>query len=195
MRTSTALVSGHYLLLAPLIILGIPSEALLSQNLAILVLVLLTGLAGTILRRRQLATLVSSSLLLLLVWGKAATDLLHEGPPDTAVFLIEFGLLVFLMEANNVVFAFYDSCRELEEKKDELSKAHETQLQLWLRNQLSRQSKIAVGSIGLSVALLPLAGFTSISSNQLPLTATLLLLAIVALLFLVTHRREPEETR
>src|SRR5207249_3490495 len=112
-RVGTVLVRLHHLFLAPLIIIGIPSEALLNQNPSLLGLVLLAGLAGTILRRRQLSILASASLLILLVWGKAATDLLHEAAPDTALFLIEFGLVVFLLEANIVVFTFDDSRREL----------------------------------------------------------------------------------
>ena len=96
------------------------------------------------------------------------------------------------MEANSVVATFYASHRGLGEKKDELSQVLEARLRLWLRNQLSRQGGIAIGSIGLSVVLLPLAGLTSISSSELSVTGALLFLAIVALLFLVTHRREPE---
>ncbi len=177
--------------LSPLIILGITPEALGNQNLTILVLIVLTGLAGIIVQRRQLATFASASLLGLLVWGKIAADLLKASPPDSAVLLVEFGMVVFLMEANSAVSTFYASHRELAEKKDELSQVLEARLRLWLRNQLSRQGGIAIGSIGLSVVLLPLAGLTSISSSELPVTGALLFLAIVALLFLVTHRREP----
>lgn len=187
------LVRFHYLFLSPLIVSGVPSEALLNQNLFILVLVILAGVAGTIFQRRRLVLLASASLLSLLVWGKIAADLLKATPPDTAVFLVQFGMILFLMEASFGVMTFARLRAELEEKEDELSRDLMGRLMLWMRNQLSRQSKIAVGSIGLSVLLLPLAGFTSISSGQLPLTATLLLLAIVAFLFLVTHRREPEE--
>ncbi len=191
-RLATALVRVHYLFLSPLIILGITPEALGNENLTILVLVVLTGLAGTIIQRRKLSTIASASLLGLLVWGKIAADLLKANPPDSAVFLVEFGMVVFLMEANSVVSTFYASHRELGEKKDELSQVLEARLRLWLRNQLSRQGGIAIGSIGLSVVLLPLAGLTSISSSELSVTGALLFLAIVALLFLVTHRREPE---
>jgi len=188
---TTALVRVHYLLLSPLIILGITPEAVGNQNLIIIVLVVLTGLAGMIIRRRQLATLASASLLGLLLWGKIAADLLKASPPDSALFLVEFGMVIFFMEGNSVVSTFYASHREMAEKKDELSQVLEVRLRLWLRNQLSRQGGIAIGSIGLSVVLLPLAGLTSISSSELPVTGALLFLAIVALLFLVTHRREP----
>lgn len=181
----------HYLFLAPLVILGIPSRGLLDQNILVLSLITLTGLAGTTLRTKRLILIASMSLLSLLIWGKVAVDLLKGSAPDTAVFLVEFGMVLFFMEANLVMLEFYRSRRELERKKDELSQALEGRLRVWLRNQLYRQGKIAIGSIGLSIILLPLAGFTSISSSQLPLTGALLLLAIIALLFLVTHRREP----
>ncbi len=189
-RLSMALVRVHYLFLAPLIILGIPTRALLNQNILVLFLVVLAGLGGTLLARRQLALFVTAGLLSLLIWGKVAVDLLKGNPPDTAVFLVEFGMVLFFMEANVVVLTFRTSRKELG-KKDELSQALEERLRVWLRNQLSHQGRIGIGSIGLSIILLPLAGFTSISSSQLPLTGALLLLAIVAFLFLVTHRREP----
>ncbi len=185
-----ALVRVHYLFLAPLIILGIPTRALLNQNILVLSLVVLAGLAGTLLARRRPALLVTAGLLSLLIWGKVAVDLLKDNPPDTAVFLVEFGMVLFFMEANVVVLTFSRSRKELG-KQDELSQALEERLRVWLRNQLSHQGRIGIGSIGLSIILLPLAGFTSISSSQLPLTGALLLLAIVAFLFLVTHRREP----
>ncbi len=114
-------------------------------------------------------------------------------PPDTAAFLVEFGMVVYFMEANKVVLTFDKSHEELKKKEDDFSKALEARLTVWLRNQLSRQGRIAIGSIGLSLVLLLLAGFTSISTGQLPLTGALLLLAIIALLFLVTYRREPEK--
>jgi len=156
-------------------------------------LVILSGLAGNVLGRGRLSMLASSSLLGLLIWGRVAGDLLKIRPPDTAVFLVEFGMVVFLMEANRVALAFEKSCGELEKREDEFSKALEVRLKGWLQNQLSRQGRIAVGSIGLSLGLLLLAGFTSISTGQLPLTGALLLVAIIALLFLVTYRREPEK--
>ncbi len=120
-------------------------------------------------------------------------DLLKVRPPDTAVFLGEFGMVIFLMEINLVMLTFDESSREFRKRDDELSRTLETRLAAWLRNQLSLQTKIAVGSIGLSLVLLPIAGLTSISTGELPLTGALLLLAIVALLFLVTYRRDPDK--
>jgi hypothetical protein len=149
------------------------------------------GLAGSLFQKRRLALLASASLLSLLIWGKIAVDLTKGTSPDTAVFLVEFGMIMFFLEAVNVVLTFNKSLQDLESKEDELSKALEERLRGWLRSQISRQGMIGVGSIGLSVVLLPLAGLTSISVNDLSLTAGLLLLAVVALLFLVTHHREP----
>jgi hypothetical protein len=190
---ATVFLRYHYLFLTPLIILFIPAQALLNLNILVLFLVALSGLAGNILGKKRASILASVSLLGLLIWGRAAEDLLKITPPDTAFFLVEFGMVVFFMEANIVVLAFDNSYEELRKREDELSNALEVRLKVWLKNQLSRQGKIAIGSIGLSLVLLPLAGFTSISTGQLPLTGALLLLAIIALLFLVTYRREPKE--
>jgi hypothetical protein len=190
-RFAALLVRVHYLFLSPLVILSIPSEALLGQNLAAMVVAMVIGLAGSLLQKRRLTLLASASLLSLLIWGKIVTDLAKGAPPDTAVFLVEFGMILFFLEAVLVVLTFNKSLRDLESKEDQLSKSLEERLRGWLRSQISRQGMIGVGSIGLSVVLLPLAGLTSISVNDLSLTAGLLLLAVVVLLFLVTHHREP----
>jgi hypothetical protein len=159
------------------------------------VVVMLVGLAGTVLEEKRLVLIASSGLLSLLIAGKVASDLLRAGSPDTAVLLVEFGLVLFFMEVALVAVDFEKTKRELQGKQDDMSKALEARLEVWLGKLFSRQSKIAVGSISLSILLLPLAGFTGVSSSQLPLTGALVLIAIVALLFLVTHRREPEKRR
>jgi len=187
------MVKFHYLFLAPLILSTIPPPALIGLNVPVTIILSLSGLAGNILGKRRLSILTSVSLLFLLVWGRLAVDLLKVRPPDTAVFLGEFGMVIFLMEINLVMLTFDESSREFRKRDDELSRTLETRLAAWLRNQLSLQTKIAVGSIGLSLVLLPIAGLTSISTGELPLTGALLLLAIVALLFLVTYRRDPDK--
>ncbi len=186
------LAKVHYLFLAPLIVLGLVSLPVLGETVLGAAVVVAAGLSGTILGRKGLVLIASAGLLLLLVSGKVALDLFRVGSQDTAVLLVEFGMVLFFMEAALVVADYDKTKRDFEGKGDEMSQVLVVHLGDWLRNLLSRQGKIALGSIGLSILLVPLAGFTSISSGQLPLTGALVLIAIVALLFLVTHRREPE---
>ncbi len=63
----------------------------------------------------------------------------------------------------------------------------------WATSQVSRQAKLALATILLSVTLLLLSGATSIPSNQLAVSGSLGLAAIALLLFLMTYRREPEK--
>ena len=178
--------------LVPLILVITPSRAILGMNLPIMGVLTISGLAGNLAGKRPISLLTSISLLFILIWGKVAQDLTRTAPPDTAAFLIEFGMAIFFMEANLVVLTFYKTNDDLKREDDELSLVLHEGLINWLRNQLSLQGMIAVGSLGLSLVLLPIAGFTSISTAELPLTGGLLLVAIIALLFLVTYRREPE---
>jgi len=192
LRLGLEITRLHYLFLVPLILLITPSRAILGMNLPVIGVLTISGLAGNFAGKRPISLLTSISLLFILVWGKVAQDLLRTGPPDTAAFLIEFGMTIFLMEANLVVLTFYKTNDDLKRKDDELSMILHQGLINWVRNQLSLQGMIAIGSLGLSLVLLPIAGLTSISTTELPLTGGLLLVAIIALLFLVTYRREPE---
>src|SRR6266852_714119 len=192
LRIEVGAVKFHFLFLAPLVLFSIPLQGLLGLNIPVLILITVSGISGNLLARKRLSTLTSIALLCLLVWGRVTDDLFSIKPPDTAIFLVEFGMVLFLMEANLVLLTFEAAHRAHRGKSDELSNALEARLWIWLQNQFSRQGKIAVGSLGISLALLPLAGFTSISTEQLPITGALLLIAVIALLFLVTYRREPE---
>src|SRR5713101_8639572 len=135
------MVKFHYLFLAPLILSTIPPPALIGLNVPVTIILSLSGLAGNILGKRRLSILTSVSLLFLLVWGRLAVDLFKVRTPDTAVFLGEFGMVIFLMEINLVVLTFDESSREFRKRDDELSRTLETRLVAWLRNQLSLQTK------------------------------------------------------
>ncbi len=161
--------------------------------MVIVLLVAFIGTEGMLLRQRKMATLASTLLLGLILWGKVATDLVKTPPPDTAVLLSEFALVLLLLESSTLVLKFEESYRALELKSDETSQALRERLGLWVWSQFSRQTKLVAATIILSVALLPLAGITSIPDNQLPLSAALVLAAVLILLFLVTQGREPEE--
>ncbi len=155
-------------------------------------MVALTGSGGMLLHQRRLAQLGSISLLGLLIWGKVAVDLFKSSPPDTAVLLVEFISILFLMEASTVILTFYEAREGLKARNDEISQAQQARLENWATGQMYRQGKLALATILLSVTLLPLASATSISINQLAVSGFLVLAATLLLLFLVTYRREPE---
>jgi hypothetical protein len=128
----------------------------------------------------------------LLIWGKVATDLLKSSQPDSAVLLAEFIAIIFLMEASTVILTFESARERLNVKNDEISKAQQGHLAKWASSQVFLQGKLALATILLSLTLLLLAGVTGVSSNQLAVSGSLVLVAVVLLLFLATYRREPE---
>jgi hypothetical protein len=132
------------------------------------------------------------TLLVLLVAGKVGTDLALAPNPDTAVLLLQFVAVIFFMEASRVVLSFDTETSELGGKTDDMSQAIRERLSMWVRGQLGRQARLMIGALGLSLVLLVLGGFTSVSVNQLAFSAILVLLVVGALVFLITQRREPE---
>lgn len=185
-------VKFQHLFLSPFVILSIPAAALSGQPLALSVAVAAVGLSGMIFKKQILASTGSISLLVLIVWGKASASLIQTAAPDTALLLVQFTAVLVFMEASSVTFSFEEQYTRLKPKEDELTETLRTQLQSWLLSQFRNQGKLAVMSLALSIILLPIAGITSITSNQLVFSATLALVAVIVLLFLVTHRRESE---
>jgi hypothetical protein len=143
-------------------------------------------------RNELLARGASLSLLGAIIGGKVGTDVLGGVAPDTAGLLLEFVAVIFFMEAGRVVISFEMENRELAEKRDELSLSLARKLALWAQGQLAGQTRIAAGASALSLGLLVLGGFSSVSINQLAFSAVLVLVAVGVLLFLLTNRREPE---
>jgi hypothetical protein len=143
-------------------------------------------------RKQVLMTLASVGLLALLVAGKVGTDLAKAPAPDTAVLLLEFIAIIFFMEASRVVLSYDKEKSKLTGRSDDMSQAARGRLGRWVIGQLSRQARLVVGALGLSLILLVLGGFTSVSIDQLSFSAILVLLVVGALLFLITQRREPE---
>jgi len=182
----------HYLLLAPWIIFDIPSQVIFGLQLPALVIVSGIGLLGMLGRREVLARGASLSLLALVIWGKVGVDIIGGAASDTAVLLVQFVAVVFLMEASRVVLVFDRENSELVEKPDELSQGLRRKLALWAQGQLVGQARIMVAVLGLSLTLLVVGGFGSVSVNQLVFSAILVLLVVGALVFLITQRREPE---
>jgi len=175
-----------------LIVLGVPAQVFLGLGLSIILVIVALGLLGMLMKNQLLTTLASVALLVLLVAGKVGTDLARASAPDTAVLLIEFVAVIFFMEASRVILPYDVETRELAGRTDDMSQAARERLEKWVTGQLSRQARLIGGALGLSLVLLVLGGFTSVSINQLSFSAVLVLLVVGALLFLITQRREPE---
>ena len=150
------------------------------------------GLVGTLGKREVLARGASLSLFGLIIGGKVGEDLLGTAGLDTAVLLVQFVAVIFFMEASRVVLSFDAENGELAGKQDELSRGLMGKLVGWTQGQLVGQGRIVLVALGLSLLLLVIGGFTSVSINQLGFSAALVLVVVGVLLFLVTQRREPE---
>lgn len=186
------IVRVHCLFLAPWIVFAVPSRVFLGLGILIVLGVVVVGLAGTFGRRQRLSILSSAMLLASLVAGKVGTDLTSAPNPDTAILLLQFVAILFLMEASRVVVSFDTEATELVGKTDDMSQGIRERLGVWVKGQLGRQARLMIGALGLSLVLLVLGGFTSVSVNQLAFSAILVLIVVGALVFLITQRREPE---
>jgi len=191
-KVGILVVRLHYFLLAPWIVLAVPSQVFLGVGILLVLVIIVAGSSGMFAGKQVLATLASVILLVLLVAGKVGTDLAKAPSPDTAVLLLQFVAIIFFMEASRVVLSFNQETRELAGKTDEMSQAIKGRLELWVKGQLGKQASLMIGALGLSLVLLVLGGFTSISINQLAFSAILVLFVIAALIFLITQKREPE---
>jgi hypothetical protein len=146
-----------------------------------------------LLGNRTAVLAVSGSLLLLIVWGKIASDIYGLPGPDSALLLFQFLLVIFLMEASSVVLSFDSTMKQLEGKNDDLSSLARMRVSKWERVQLFSLGKLTLASFGLSLGLLILGGLASVSINQIAFSGVLVLAAVVAIFILLTYRREPEE--
>ena len=182
----------HHLVLVPWIVLGIPSQVFLGLGVVLVLVIMSVGLYGMLAKKQTSVTLASVALLVVLLAGKVGTDLARAPAPDTAVLLLQFVSVIFFMEASRVVFAFDRESSELAGRTDEGARAVIERLERWVRGQLLGQARLSIGALGLSLVLLVLGGFTSVSIDQLAFSAILVLIVVGALLFLITQRREPE---
>ena len=182
----------HYLVLGPWIVLAIPSQVLLGLGILLVLVIMSVGLYGMLTKKQMSVTLASVALLLVLLAGKVGSDLARAPAPDTAVLLVQFVSVIFFMEASRVVLSFDRESSELDGRTDEGARAVIERSEKWVRGQLVGQAKLSIGALGLSLVLLVLGGFTSVSINHLAFSAILVLVVVGALLFLITQRREPE---
>jgi hypothetical protein len=155
----------------------------------------IVGSVGIFLRRTAAIFAASGSLLLLIVWGKVADDIYALPGPDSALLLLQFMLVIFLMEASITVLTVDSAINELKGKNDEISLLARTYTMKWERVQLFSLGKLTLASFGLSLGLLVLGSLVGLPINQIAFSGILVLAAIIAIFILLTYRREPEERK
>ena len=131
----------------------------------------------------------------MIVWGKVAGDLYGFPGPDSAVLLLQFMLVIFLMEASITVLTLDSAIKPLEGKNDDLSESARMRAMRWERVQFFNLGKLTAASFVLSLGLLILGSLVSVSFNEIAFSGVLVLAAVVAIFVLLTYRREPEERR
>lgn len=131
----------------------------------------------------------------MIVWGKVAGDIYGLPGPDSALLLLQFMLVIFLMEASTTVLTFDSNIKQLEGKTDNLSSLARMQVMKWERVQLFSLGRLTLASFGLSLGLLILGSLVSVSVNQIAFSGILALAAVVAVFVLLTYRREPEQRK
>jgi hypothetical protein len=183
----------NHVFLVPWILLSIHPAALFQQQVLVIVVLTAVGLTGMLTGNRVAASSASASLLALIIWGKVAGDLYGLAAPDSALLLLQFMLVVLLIEASSTELAFDDTYRRLQDQKDEISAEARMLVIEWAKNQLLSIGRLTTAAFLLSLGLLVLGGLVSVSINQLAFSGTLVMAVVVALLILLTYRREPEE--
>ena len=131
----------------------------------------------------------------MIVWGKVAGDIYGLPGPDSALLLLQFMTVIFLMEASNALLTVDSTIKELEDRNDDLSALARTQVMKWETVQLFNLGKLTLASFGLSLGLLVLGSIVSVSVNQIAFSGILVLAAVAAIFVLLTYRREPEQPR
>lgn len=189
------LLKANYLFLVPLVVLSLPPSSLFQLQILVVAVLSLLGLGGMITRNRTAISLVSVTLLGLIVWGKIASDLYRLTSIDSALLLLEFLIVIFLMEASNTTITFDRTYEKLLNRSDEISLESRSRLVVWARNQLVSLARTIAAAFVLSLSLVVVGDLFGVSVNQLAVSGTLVLAAVVALLVLLTYGREPDERK
>ena len=189
------IVGLHHLFLAPLIVFTAPAQALVQQPILATGVISAAGTLALVAREPKLSRAASISLLAILLWGKMVGSYLRLPSPDTAYLLFQFVVLLFFMEASDTVLMFDGNSRLLRGKEDETSAKSWNMMRRWFRSQLFAQAKFMVAAFALSLGLLVLGSLTSVSINQILVAGLLALFSVLALLFLMSYRREPEQAQ
>ena len=169
-----------------------PPETTLGYRLPITGVVAIVGLVGALRKKSRLVVAASLSLLCLLILGKVTIDLLQLQPIDTGLLLLQFVAILFLMEMSLITVQYERDLARLGESADEMSRTVRSHLARWLRSELRADTRLGITSYVLSLGLLVIGGLVSFPIGHLAILAILVLFSVVALLFLLTYRREPE---
>jgi len=132
-------------------------------------------------------------MLLLIIWGKIASDIYRLPGSDSALLLFRFMLVIFLMEASTTALTYDSTMRLLDGKSDDISAAARLRVLEWARVQVFSLGKLMTAAFALSLGLLILGSLLSVSLNQLAFSGILVLAAVVAIFILLVYRREPED--
>jgi hypothetical protein len=193
LRVILPMLRINHAFLVPLILFSIPSAVLFQQQILLVAIISVVGLGGMLTTTPQAATAASASLLALIVWGKVASDLYGLPGPDSALLLLQFMLVILLMEASNAELVMDSNFNRLKGRYDVVSEGARMQVVEWTRSQLLNLGKLTTGAFFLSLVLLVLGSLASVSITQIAFTGGLVIAAVVALLILLVYRREPEE--
>lgn len=180
------------LFIAPWIFFSVPPQLVLFQPLVFAVLTVVMGIVGILSKKRAVVSLTFAILLVLMISGEVYTHIFGRPGPDTAVFIIQFVMILFLYEASSTVLKFDKVNSRTKAKEDNFSRNVEAQVAEWIWRQFLSLSELTLGAVGLSLALVVIGGFANVSVDQIGFTAVLVLAAVIAMLFLLTYRREPE---
>jgi hypothetical protein len=129
----------------------------------------------------------------LIVWGKVAIDLFSLPETDSALLLLQFMIVILLMEASNATISFDEAYRQVRGKRDDISERYKSELMVWVREHLKNIGTLIMLATGLSLILLVVGDQVSISTDQIALSGILVLVAVAALLILLVYGREPEQ--
>lgn len=192
-RIIIPMLKVNHIFLVPWIVLSLPTAALFKQQILITSILTILGLAGMLTRSLASATFASASLLALTIWGKIASDVFGLEGTDTALLLLRFMVVIFLMEASTTAVTLDAAYRQLNSDSDEISMEIRTRVTEWARVQLLSLGRLTLAAFGLSLGLLVIGGIVSVSVNQLAFSGILVIVAVIALVVLLTYRREPED--
>src|SRR6266516_5405381 len=138
----TPFLKINYVILAPWIILSLPTSALGRESILVTATVAIVGLSGMLLRNKTAVLAASGRLLVLIVWGKVTADLYGLPGPDRAVLLLQFMLVIFLMEASTTDLTVDSAIKPLVGKNDALSESARMRAMRWERVQLFNLGKL-----------------------------------------------------
>jgi len=138
---------------------------------------------------------VSASLLGIIVWGKVASDLYNLPGLDSGLLLLEFMAVILLMEFSSTAILFHKTYVQIQDRNDEISAEYRRSLIGWARVKLLSLTRLIGIAFGLSLGLLVVGDLVSVSVNQIAFSGILVMVAVVALLILLTYGREPDEKK